>query len=287
MAIGQSVVADVTHDTAERGKLIGYMYSTCSLGYITGPLFGGFVVVNVGYAAPFFITTIGILLVMYCVHQFFNDKGEAHPEKPIRYLEAFTNLITIFTDNDIRRIYFINFLIFFAVMGSYRVVSMYMIDEWHTPVHMVSIMISYISFVCMLANLFLMAPLTARFPLKKLLMYLTAIGGLSILSIVIPKNFNWLWLTFGFTMIPTVLALSVCATWLSSSVERSRQGRALGNNQALFVLAESTAAIVGGSLAAIMIKLPTIATGVLLLVAALLIALYKPKKTSAAVNTTT
>jgi hypothetical protein len=74
--------------------------------------------------------------------------------------------------------------------------------------------------------------------------------------IVVPTSRISLWFTLG----PTALALSVClpscATMLSLSADEREQGRAMGNNQSMQVAAEALSGMAGGTLAAILIKLP-------------------------------
>jgi uncharacterized membrane protein YfcA len=73
------------------------------------------------------------------------------------------------------------------------------------------------------------------------------------------------------TLIGT-LAVAACPTVLSNAVSAERQGRVMGNNQALQVGAESLSAAIGGALAGILIPLPLVAFGILLIGAGLVLA---------------
>ncbi len=267
MAIGQSIMVDQASTPHEKSKLIGYMYTACSLGYIFGPLSGGFIVLLWGYATPFYITATAILLLAAWVRLTFNEPPTPHKGK-IHYTSALLNLKTVFTDKTLRPMYAINFLIFLAVFGLYRLIPIYQIDRWHVGVHIVTLFIAYISTICLVANLFFTGPLTKRFALQPLLIGLTAIGGITICTIVIPHQFHWIWLSAGLAVIPTVIAISVCTTWISNAASRENQGKVLGNNQALLVLAESTSAVAGGMLAAFITWLPIVVSGVILIAVA-------------------
>lgn len=96
-------------------------------------------------------------------------------------------------------------------------------------------------------------------------------GGLLVILIPLPDHFNWIWLTFGIAVIPTVMALPTCTTWLSEQVTPNKQGQVLGNNQALLVLGESVSAAIGGLIAAIFIPLPVIVMGVILLITGIVV----------------
>ncbi|MEF0942272.1 hypothetical protein, partial [Rhizobium sp. BR 362] len=66
--------------------------------------------------------------------------------------------------------------------------------------------------------------------------------------------------------------LAACPTLLANTVSGERQGRVMGNNQALQVGAESLSAVGGGGLAGLLIPLPLLAFGILLIAAATLLA---------------
>jgi hypothetical protein len=65
------------------------------------------------------------------------------------------------------------------------------------------------------------------------------------------------------------LSLPSCATLLSTAAGPDDQGQVMGNNQALQVGAEALSGIVGGLLAAIMVKLSLIVMATIAVVAAL------------------
>lgn len=271
MAISQSVIVDNAQDVAQKIKLIGYAYSACSLGYVIGPLVGGLSATAWGYSGPFWITTIGILFLMLWIWLNFKDRYRPHKEVPIKFVEAITAIRTIFEQPKLYRIYLINFLIFFAVMGLYRVVPLYVVDEWKPSLHAYTLLISYVSMLCLIANLFVMGRLAKRFTAQKLLSGLLLSGGLIVIVIVMPVHFSWIWLTYGLAVIPTVMALTTCTAWLSNQVTPEEQGQALGNNQALLVLGESSSAAIGGLIAAIMIPLPIVVMGVILFITSLMV----------------
>lgn len=267
MAISQSVIADTTEDMAEKTKLIGYAYSACSLGYIIGPLVGGFAGTLLSYSAPFWITSIGIVFLILWIAVKFSDSYVPNESAPLKLLEAITAIKSIFNRPKLSKVYLMNFLIFFSVMGLYRVVPLYIQDNWNPSLHIYSLIISFVSLLCFLANLFLLKWLAQYFSTRALLAGLLILGGVLVIFIVIPKGFNWIWFTYGAGVIPTVMALPTCTTWLSKQADPVEQGQVLGNNQALLVLGESSSAAIGGLIAGIIIPLPIVVMGVILFVA--------------------
>ena len=198
-------------------------------------------------------------------------------EKAISYFKSFTNLSTIFTDLPIRRVYLVNFIIYLALFGFYRVIQMYMVGEWHFPTDKVTLYYAFLAVIAGIANTFFFGPLSKRFGLKQITIWCATIGGLFIISIVIPKSEISYWFTAGPAAFITVMAVAGCGAYLSTLVRPERQGRVLGNNLALQVGAESMSAALGGFLAAILIPLPLLFYGTLSVLGGLLLITYKGK----------
>ncbi len=268
MAISQSAIVDRSPDPIIKTKLIGYGYSACSLGYILGPLLAGS---TLNYSMPFFIVAIGVPLLALWIFFNFDEVYYPNPQTKIKFMQSITAIKSIFTQKKLTKIYLINFAIFFSVQGLYRVIPLYVQDTWHPSLHIFSVLISFVSFMCFLANLFVLGKLSSRFSTKQLLSGLLIVSGVVVLAILIPHEFNWIWLTYGLAVIPTVMALPTCTTWLSHQVQSSEQGQVLGNNQALLVLGEASSAALGGLIAAIMVPLPIICLGLILIVAGIVV----------------
>jgi len=183
----------------------------------------------------------------------------------------------VFTDLPIRRVYLVNFFIYFGVFGLARVIQIYLVDEWNFGIDKVTLYIAVLSGICAVSNMFFFAPLSKHFSLKAITIWSTIIGGILILIIVIPKSEYSIW----FTSIPAFFILmwgiSACGTYLSNLVSPERQGRVLGNNLALQVGAESIGAAIGGFLAAVFVPLPILVYGVVTILGGLLLITYKKK----------
>ncbi len=271
MAISQSVIADRGEDTVQKTQLIGYAYASCSLGHILGPLLGGIGGTALGYSAPFWMTACIILCLMAWIFWGFKEHPVTNNRSSLNIIKSLTAIKSIFDNQKLYKIYMINFLIFFSVMGLFRVVPLYVMDEWKPSLHTYAFLISFVSFLCFISNLSILKQLAKRFAPKILLTGLLLLGGLLIILIVIPNQFHWIWLTFGLAVVPAVMALPTCTTWLSEEASVKEQGQVLGNNQALLALGESTSAAIGGIIAAIWIPLPVILLGAILVVTGIIL----------------
>jgi predicted MFS family arabinose efflux permease len=178
----------------------------------------------------------------------------------------------VFTDRPIRRLYLINFLIYLGLFGYFRMVLVYMVDHWHTTVDQTTLIYSGLALISAVASFGLMAPLTRKLGLNRVAVSSAILAGVAMISITFPSQLGSIWITGGLTTLIGTLALAACPTVLSNAVSTERQGRVMGNNQALQVGAESLSAAIGGALAGILIPLPLVAFGVLLIGAGLVLA---------------
>lgn len=258
MSISQSVIADYCQDSVRKTQLIGYAFSACSLGYIIGPLVGGLSASQWGYSAPFWLTAISILGLILWVYRSVEEENKTASSTSIRILETLTTFKTVFTEKHLRKTYAVNFMIFFAVQGLYRVVPLYVEHQWSPDLKSFTSLISFVSFLCLVANAGVMGYLARQFKTKSLLGYLLLMSGVVTIVILIPKHYAWIWFTYGLMTLPTVMLLTTCTTWLSNQVSNEQQGQVLGNNQALLVLGECLSAAIGGLIAAIWVPLPII-----------------------------
>jgi MFS family permease len=277
IAIAQSVIADVT-SSEERGKYFGFSYVACSLGFVTGPLIGGLLVRHYGFAVPFW-AVLGLLLATWVfIAMKFRETHQRAGSDSLGARRALTNLIHVFTDRPIRRLYLVNFLIYFGAYGYFRVILIYWVDEWNMPVDRSTMFYSYVSMACLLSNLLIMPKLPALMSMKTLTIGAALLGGMLLIVVLLPRVEWSTWLTVAPAGVVIVLGLSACAALLSSQVSAARQGSVMGNNQALQVGAESISAAIGGSLAALWIPLPMLTCAVTVIASGVVLWTYRVRR---------
>ena len=270
IAIAQSAVADVA-SPEDRGRLFAYIYSACSVGYIAGPLGGGQIAELAGFSTPFWMVAALLVLTLAWVALAFRETHQGDRSRKLDYGATFSGLATVFTDRPIRRVYFINFIFYLTLFGYFRIVLVYMIDTWHMIASESAMHYSYCAFVSLIASMVLTAPLLRRFGAKRLATGSAILSGLGMIAITFPSAEGALWFTIGPVALVGTLVLTSCATLLSGMVGGERQGRVMGNNQALQVGGEAIGAVLGGLIAAEFVSLPLIAFGVMLAGAGLLL----------------
>jgi hypothetical protein len=110
-------------------------------------------------------------------------------------------------------------------------------------------------------------PMAKYLGLHRLAVGAAIVAGVAIMSVTLPTELSSIWITGGLATFMGTLALASCPTLLANAVSAERQGRVMGNNQALQVGAESLSAVIGDALAGMFIPLLLIAFGLLLIAA--------------------
>jgi DHA1 family tetracycline resistance protein-like MFS transporter len=150
----------------------------------------------------------------------------------------------------------LNFVLYLAIFGFFRVYPMYLVDRFHLSVGRVSEFIAWVAVPIVFANVWLVGALSKRLLPRRLVIVSALATGALMAVIVLPSSETALWFTLGSTALALSVCLPSCATMLSLAAADSVQGRVMGNNQSMQVGAESLSGLVGGSLAAAAIKLP-------------------------------
>ncbi|MFI5324098.1 MAG: MFS transporter, partial [Thermodesulfobacteriota bacterium] len=269
-------IADVSTEE-NRSRLFGYVYLSASSAYVAGPLIGGnladpHVVSWFDYATPYW--AVFILLIISLVFTYFLFRETHVPQEGAKtsYVEAFTNVMTIFTAGHIRIIYLVNFLIYFSIFGFFRAYPMYLVDRYRMGVSIVSDFIAWVAVPIVLANIWVTGYLAKRFSARTVTIYSTLLFGILMSLIVVPAHEGALWVTLFLPGLALAVALPSCASMLSLMVSADEQGGVLGNNQSLQVGAEALSGLAAGLLAAFTFKLPLLALAGVAVLAAMILA---------------
>jgi MFS family permease len=275
IVIAQSAISDVV-PPAQRNRFFGYIYMSVSAAFIAGPLAGGKLADPelepwFNYATPFWAVFILLIVTTFATAVLFRETNPPGARHPVSYFEAFTDIAAVVTDRRLRALYWLNFLFYLAIYGFFRCYPMYLVDEFHLGVGRVSEFIAWVGVPIVLANLWLTGFLSAHASIKTLTFWSALMTGIFMVIIVVPRPLASLWVTLFLTSMALALCLPSCATLISVAAGEQDQGRVMGNNQALQVGAESLSGLVGGLLAAVMVKLSLIVLGIVAVVAALIL----------------
>jgi MFS family permease len=260
VVVAQGAIADAAPE-ADRQRLFGYVYMSASLAYVVGPLGGGKLADPslaswFGVSTPYWVV-FGLLAAMlvWIALEFRETRGGG--ERPeVSYRQAFTNIAGVVTDARLRRLYLVNLLMYLAIFGFFRVYPMYLVDEFGLGVSRVSEFVAYVGIPIVIANLWLVGMLSRRLDARTMVIGFGFATGALMATVVLPTAVGGMWFTLGPTALALAICLPACAAMVSLAAGAREQGRVLGNNQSLQVGAEALSGVVGGALAAIVVRLP-------------------------------
>lgn len=260
VVIAQSAIADVS-TTQNRTRMFAYVNLSASGAFVIGPLAGGLladpgIVDWFGYDTPFWAVFFLLFFTTVLTYSTFKETRPEGARREVGYLEAFTNLATVFTSGRLRVIYFINFLIYFAVFGFFRSFPMYLVEEYGLDVSEVALFIAWNAVPVVISSLWIIGHVAKYYSSRVITLYSSILFGISALVVIIPEPEWALWITLFFPGLMLAVALPACTSMLSFMVVGEQQGSVLGNNLSLQVGAEVLSGLAAGFLAAYLIELP-------------------------------
>jgi DHA1 family tetracycline resistance protein-like MFS transporter len=254
MALVLSAIADLT--TVEtRSAEFARAWVMCSLGYITGSMFGG-VASFIGYIYPFIIEALLVTITFISVMTFFIDNVQQRSNSSIK--KMILNFTQVFHKNNLRPYYFANFISYIACFGILRVELIYMQEYFQLSQFQISIFYSYASVIAMIANFLITPFLLKSLSVRKIVLLAGFAAFLSGIIFILPTNKAYLWVTTGLIGFFVPITVAMIGALISNRAEVQNQGAVMGNNQSLQVLAEAVSAIVGGLIFSLSPKIPFI-----------------------------
>lgn len=261
IVVAQSAIADAAPER-DRTRLFGYVYLSVSLGYTVGPFAAGKLadpglVSWFDYATPYWAASILLALTFVAILVTFRETHASDGSAGRRQIvSAFANLAQVVLDRRLRAFYLVNFLLYLATFGFFRTYPMYVVDEFDLGIGRESELIAYLSIPFIVANLWLVGWLAARLQSRAIVTLGAVAFALASVVLVLPDSAGWLWATLPPTGFAIAIILPTTAAMISLAARADEQGKVMGNNQGLQVGAEALAGLLGGALAAIVIKLP-------------------------------
>ncbi|HWJ73658.1 MAG TPA: MFS transporter [Kaistia sp.] len=270
-AIGTSVVADTT-DPEERPKYLGYMWSVVSVSYVLGPVLGGATAAHFGYMLPFLAMFAILAATLATVVFSFRETRAPDAGAPKQSIAAsLGNLLTVVTDKPLRLYYLVNFLVFVASMGFWRVITEYLVDVFDLSVGEVTIDYAALALTAGIGNLVIMPLLVGRVDMRRLGMISTMLGAAGVLLVLVPAGAG-VAVAFGaLASIALAISFASLSGLLSARVGPERQGAVLGNNTALGFLGEAIGVLGGSMLAGISPILPMVLFALVAVIAVIIV----------------
>lgn len=247
-SIAQAAIADIS-TPENRAKNFGLIGAAFGIGFVVGPVLGGYVAHFFNQAAaPFWLAGIFGVINMISVF-FFLPETHLHNRlsaKKITFLKAFMNIKTAFTDNVSSHIYKANFFYFagFAFFTSFS--GLYLVQKYNLSETGLGNYFAVIGMWIVITQLVILRYVSARrTSMQVLRVSMIIVAVTSALTPFIPTLFLQ-YVLLPFIAIPQGLSMANLTAVLSSSVPKEKQGVALGINGSLSALSQGIVPVVGG-----------------------------------------
>jgi len=246
-SIAQAVIADVSQPH-ERAKNFGLIGAAFGIGFVLGPLLGGWIASAANNAAaPFWFAgclgVVNTLFISLMLKETHHNRAEA---AHFHIFKGVQNIIAAFRDKQANTLYFASFLYmsgftFLTTFSGILVVQKFNFSEGDLGTYFGAIGIAIV-----ITQLFILPRAVKRFTERQVLNVMLLVLAVAIAVYpFLPTVFS-LYAMIVFLAVPQGLSIAVLSALISKSVSPEKQGAALGINGSLIALSGGVVPILAG-----------------------------------------
>lgn len=245
LSVAQAYIADVT-DEKNRSKGLGLVGAAFGLGFIIGPVTGGFMS-QWGYAVPAFVAAglafINLVLVaVWLPESLTPEKRAAMPQKqpPVTLDALLQALRRPFTGSLLITRFF--FGLAFAIFQT--IIALYALKKFQLDARNTGLILTYVGVLSVFVQGFLIGRLTQRFREDVLIAVAVVVMALSLLGWAVVPSVAWLLVI----LTPTAMAGGILNTVLASTLTKAVQAQEVGGILGLAASIESLTRVIAPTL---------------------------------------
>ncbi len=271
VALAQAVISDLA-PLHEKSKHFGWLNFFGCLGFVIGPLLGGFLadpthVKSFTFATPFWMAAL-ITLIAFALIYFYSKETLPPGVQRQGFVSSFRENWKNFL---IRRYFISNFFVYLGMYACWRFLPVYLQRRFGFSSTGLAYAMAYESVAYALVLLFLMGALS-KWMREKISVFLFSIvlGFLLIIVVIPPSPYSLIW---SIPLIGGAMAIVMTnfSVLVSNAAPLYLQGQTMGSLQAVQVCAGIVTAAGGGWVAASSPEFPLYIGGVMAMVAALIL----------------
>ncbi len=260
MAIAQSAAADFSLPN-EKGKNFSLIHLSASLGFILGPIIGGFfygVFSWATYPFPFYFASLIIGIAILLVHFTFQETFvyKVNKEKTNIFLQ-FRNLLAV-NNKDLQRYFIIGSLCYFGLSKFLAFSPTLLVSVWDLSINKIAFF-NFLMSSCMSATFIFVIPYLTnnRFSSQKLTAFSSVVLGMAILFSLFLSNSSFLF----FLMTPIFgIMIAISGTTInmliSDFTDKDNQGISMGIFRSLNSITKVIGCLLGGIVSGVAAKFP-------------------------------
>jgi MFS transporter, DHA1 family, tetracycline resistance protein len=246
-SIAQAAIADVTVPE-DRAKNFGLIGAAFGLGFILGPLLGGWLAGASGNpAVPFlFAGILGIVNLLMVAFIFPETHKATERAGSVTFLKSFHNITAAWNDRDVRPVYMVGFLSMLGFTFFTSFISVFLAEQFQFSETMTGIYFAIVGVWIIFAQAVVVRFVTARYSERSILLVV-----LPVLALVIALQGLVPHVMYLYAMMPIMasafgLVTTSVPALVSKGVSGEQQGAALGINGSLQALTQGIAPIAAG-----------------------------------------
>lgn len=258
-----SALADISNEKT-KAKNFGFVGMAFGLGFIMGPFLGGElansnVVSWFNYSTPFFtcalLSFINILFVFFK----FRETLQNQKDKEINIFSGVKNIAKAFGRKELKSIFMISFLTVFGFTMFSQFFQVFLINKFPTcKQNDIGMLYGYFGVWSVITQGGLVRRLAKKYSPQKILSFSIVFMALTLITLVIPDKWSYLYLTMALVSIAQGLTSPNVNALVSNLSERDEQGEIMGINQSVSALAQAIPPIIGGIIIAGHLNLPVL-----------------------------
>jgi DHA1 family tetracycline resistance protein-like MFS transporter len=280
-SIAQAAIADVT-EPKDRAKNFGLIGAAFGVGFILGPVLGGWIANVAGHAAaPFwFAAALGVINVMFISLMLPETRRVSGAVvQRFNFLKGIQNIFAAFNDKDARPIYITSFLYMSGFSFMTAFMGVMLVGRFGFNEAGVGTYFGAVGVWIVITQLFILRILAKKYNEKSILRIslLVLAAGIAVYPFI--PDVIWLYLIMPFIAIPQGLSIANIQALVSKSVSADRQGAALGINGSLLALSQGIIPLIAGIGTGVLgLASPFLAGGVLIALAWLVLFVFNRRR---------
>lgn len=246
-AIAQASIADVT-EPKDRAKNFGLIGAAFGIGFILGPLLGGWLTTVFGNPAASFWVAAGMgicnmLSITFFLPETHVDRKAEHTFHPLKGIH---NILTAWRDKDAKPLFLASFLYFSGFTFFTSFIGILLVDRFGLSEGAIGGFFGLVGAWVALTQIFILRWVTRHATEHSLLRVTLPLLALGIGLYPFVSPLTWLYAIIPLVAIPNGLSMANMSALVSKSVSADKQGAALGINGSLMALSQGTIPLLAG-----------------------------------------
>jgi MFS transporter, DHA1 family, tetracycline resistance protein len=247
LAIAQASIADITPPEL-RARNFGLIGAAFGIGFIIGPVLGGFLASAFNdAAAPFwFAAALGIVnllfITLFLPETHLNRKavGTFHLWKGVN------NIKTAWNDKDARPVYMANFLYIAGFTFFTSFIGILLVARFGLSESAIGTFFGVVGFWIIITQVFILRIVSKKYTERQILRVTLIMFAIVLSLYPFVPSIIWIYSLIPLLAIPNGLTMANMTALVSRGVSGSKQGAALGINSSLMALAQGTIPLIAG-----------------------------------------